>query len=128
MSEVNWIRTWLEGDWARWFEQSSAWSNTTQLYRAVTERPVTGTGPTLMKGVSPTEDHVAAINRAVELANMANPRNRMYINAALVCAILGVEKAALAKGKPARTMRTWRARGEQLLQQRVVRMMEEAET
>ena len=125
MTEVNWIRNWLEGDWARWFEQTSPWSNTTQLYRAVTEKAVSGTGPTLMKGVSPTENHVAAINKAVKAADMANPRNRMYLNAALVSAILGVERTALATGKPARTIRTWRTRGEQLLQARVERMMED---
>ena len=125
--DVNWIREWLEGDWATWFEQSSAWSNTTQLHRAVTERAISGTGPTLMKGVSPTEDHVAAINKAIELAQYASPRNRQYINAALVCAILGSEKAAEAKKMLPRTLRYWRRRGEALLQARVERMMEEAE-
>jgi hypothetical protein len=106
-------------DWAKWFEQTGEWSNTTQLYRAVMAAPILGSGPTLMHGVSATEEHIARLNRAMKLVMEANPRNRQYVRAAQLCAIFGSLKVAEMMRKEQSTIRRWRQKGEAMITRRL---------
>lgn len=103
-------------EYTEWLENIDGYSGETVIARAMAGHLEQGTfGSRIPKGVEPPQPWMRRLSNAMADICDKSPPKCKYIRAMQLHYLIGPKKAQEILGRPARTMRRWRLRGEDIL-------------
>lgn len=110
----DWLQIQLE-EWARWYESIDGYARSTVISRAMAGQLAGGGFDSQApNGVEPPSGYLKKLVRKMADCN-ATPRKARYVTAMQLHYRFGPEQTAEILGKPSRTLRRWRFKGEDIL-------------